>query len=231
MSDRRDPNAEMLAVVAARLGELRNEFVFVGGCASGLLITDPGAAPVRATGDVDVIVEAASLADYYAIGKKLRELGFAQGLTEGEPPYRWRSGELLLDVMPTDERILGFSNRWYPAAMASASRVELPGGLAIRLVAAPYFVATKLEAFFGRGRGDYLASQDLEDLIAVVDGRPLLVSEIAASGASLRKYLAETLTGLLAGGRFVEAISAHVDRGSPQRSPVVLERLQKIAGG
>ena len=229
MSAVHDPNAELLAAMAARLGELRERFVFVGGCATGLLITDPAAVPIRATRDVDVIIEVATLADYYALGAPLRAAGFTQDMAGGEPPYRWRAGEMLLDVMPTDERILGFSNRWYPSAIEKASRVALPGGLSIRLVTAPHFAATKLEAFFGRGRGDCLASHDLEDLLAVVDGRPELADEILASAAPLRAYLSATLASLLAEERFLEAVPAHIDTGSPQRSPLVIERLRRIA--
>jgi hypothetical protein len=50
--------------------------------------------------------------------------------------------------------------------------VELPSGAGVRSVSAPYFLATKLEAFDGRGSGDYLTSHDIEDLVAVIDGRP-----------------------------------------------------------
>ena len=52
---------------------------------------------------------------------------------------------------------------------------EVEPGLRIRVVTAPYFVATKLEAFRGRGRGDYISSHDLEDLLAVIDGRDVIV--------------------------------------------------------
>jgi predicted nucleotidyltransferase len=62
--------------------------------------------------------------------------------------------------------------------VATAETRLLPGGLSIRLVAPAYFIATKLEAFFGRGKGDYFGSHDLEDLIAVVDGRLTIVGEI-----------------------------------------------------
>src|ERR1700682_5225818 len=48
----------------------------------------------------------------------------------------------------------------------------------IRVVTAAFFVATKLEAFKGRGKGDFFGSRDLEDLISVVDGRATLVAEI-----------------------------------------------------
>jgi hypothetical protein len=29
---------------------------------------------------------------------------------------RWRRDGVVVDVMPVDERILGFSDRWYPTA-------------------------------------------------------------------------------------------------------------------
>jgi hypothetical protein len=80
---------------------------------------------------------------------------------------------LTIDVMPTDERILGFSNRWYAPAIASAQSIEIAGAR-IRLVTPPYFIATKFEAFNGRGNNDYSGSHDLEDVIAVIDGRLVL---------------------------------------------------------
>ena len=43
-----------------------------------------------------------------------------------------------------------------------AQETELQAGLRIRVVTAPYFLATKLEAFRGRKRGDYANSHDLE---------------------------------------------------------------------
>jgi dihydropteroate synthase len=64
------PNIEILAKVANALGELRERMTFVGGCATGLLITDPGASPVRATHDVDAVVAVVSLAEF--ISARLR---------------------------------------------------------------------------------------------------------------------------------------------------------------
>lgn len=43
------PNTELIGRMAEALGELRERLVFVGGCATALLITDPAATPVRAT--------------------------------------------------------------------------------------------------------------------------------------------------------------------------------------
>lgn len=55
-----------------------------------------------------------------------------------------------------------------------AQLIRLPSGKHIRMVSAPYFLITKLEAFDGRGGGDYLLSHDIEDIIAVLDGSPRL---------------------------------------------------------
>ncbi len=99
----------------------------------------------------------------------------------------------MLDVMPTDEDVLGFGNRWYHLAVRTAESVRLPSGRSIRLIAPPVFLATKLEAFHGRGGGDFLASHDLEDIAVVIDGRPELVNEVAACEIALRTYLSDEI--------------------------------------
>jgi hypothetical protein len=60
-----DPNLALLAGMAQALGPLREQVVFVGGCATGLLIDHPKLMDVRPTEDVDAIVEVASLAGYH----------------------------------------------------------------------------------------------------------------------------------------------------------------------
>jgi len=57
-------------------------------------------------------------------------------------------------------------------------------------VIALYFCATKLEAFAGRGKHDYQSSHDLEDLMAVVDGRPKLAGDIRSGPEDVRAYIA-----------------------------------------
>ncbi len=123
------PNLDLLESAAQKLRPLLPEIVFVGGCATGLLISDPGAAPVSRTYDVDVISEIVSYADYAAFSERLRALGFTEDSREGAPLCRWQHGELALDVMPLDASILGFSNRWYADALRTAVGVELPSGL------------------------------------------------------------------------------------------------------
>jgi hypothetical protein len=103
--------------------------------------------------------------------------------------------------MPLDERILGFSNRWYAEAMNHAETFVLEPSLTIRRIAAPFFLATKLEAFKGRGNGDFLLSHDLGDLLSVVDGRPELLEELRAQSNALRSYLSAEFSQLLSDPR------------------------------
>lgn len=87
--------------------------------------------------------------------------------------------------MPIDTEILGFSNQWYAPAATNAKLIQLPSSKQIRMVSAPYFLITKLEAFEGRGDGDYLMSHDIEDIIAVLDGRPKIISDIKQAETEL----------------------------------------------
>ena len=60
MINTRDVNIQMITTVARRLGNLREKVVFVGGCATGLFITDTAMPEVRVTKDVDVIIDIAT---------------------------------------------------------------------------------------------------------------------------------------------------------------------------
>ena len=178
-----------------------------------------------------MIVEVATHGGYIQVEEALRLQGFRNDSREGAPICRWRWEELLLDLMPTDPAILGFSNRWYPAAVATAEPCILPGGLRIRLIAPAYFIATKLEAFFGRGQGDYYGSHDLEDLVAVVDGRQSIVKELGEAAPALRSYLQEKLGALLMDPSFGYAVAGHLpgDPGSQARVPELMQRLRTMA--
>lgn len=53
-------NLELLIVAAKLLRPVLDELVFVGGCATGLLLSDEAAPEVRPTFDVDAIAEITS---------------------------------------------------------------------------------------------------------------------------------------------------------------------------
>lgn len=226
----RDPNVSVVEMVAAALSDLRSELVLVGGCSVGLLITDEARPAVRATIDVDLMAEVASLVDYYeGLSPRLRTCGFVEN---GDHMCRWTKGRLIIDVMPTTE-ILGHSvNRWYEAAVRSAEKHVLPNGLEMLVLSAPMLLATKLEAFHDRGNGDFLGSTDMEDIINVIDGRPELIDEVRRSPSEVRDFLQGEFDALLADQAFTEMLPGHLpgDEASQGRVPLLIERIRQLAG-
>ena len=223
-----DPNRELLESAADLLRPLLDELVFVGGCATGLLFTDPGSGGVRATYDVDATMELSGYGEYATIFEKLQGLGLKP---DREVTCRWHHRGLVIDVMPTDGDILGFTNRWYSPAVVTATTVNVTGA-SIRLITGPYFIATKLVAFHGRGGGDIAGSHDLEDLIAVIDGRPEIVGEVVNSAADVRDYIAAEIQALLNTRVFRDALPGFLlpDVANQERLPVLQDRLRKLAG-
>lgn len=223
-----DPNLYLLDSMVRRLGEIAEDLVFVGGCATGLLVTTPRAQSVRVTNDVDVVAEAATISQYHAIEARLRKAGFSP---DPEVICRWRASGMQLDVMPSSPDVLGFANRWYPQAIATALERKLPSGRNIRHVAGAEFLATKFEAFRDRGNGDYLASHDIEDIVTVLDGREEIETEVGAAPRDVREYLVNALAPALRDDAFITALSGHLpgDPATQARLPLLMSRLGRIA--
>jgi hypothetical protein len=226
---RDDPNLPTLRTIAQALGELREQVVFLGGAVAGLLVTDPLAEGVRATRDVDAVVQAGR-AQFQRVQRELARRGFHED-TDSGVICRWihRDSGVVFDLMPENPDVLGFANRWYPYAVATAQRVALGGDLSIRLATAVAFVATKLEAFASRGRGDVLASHDLEDVLNIVDGREELVWELADASAEVRHAVAQAFAGLLARPGFLDVLPGLI--AEPERASIVAARLRAMATG
>jgi len=220
----------MLAVVATALGEeILKEVAFVGGCTTGLLVTDDfSKQSVRFTDDVDLIVTAIGKAGWYQFQEKMRLLGFTES-SEDDVSCRMRLGELKVDFMPDDATVLGFTNRWYKQALESANSIQLNDELAIRIVSPVFFIGTKLEAYKGRGNSDPLSSHDIEDVLTVLDGRDELVQEILSSSTELRKYIQVELQDLLKNSLFEYAVQAATASNS-EREKILVNRIQKIVG-
>lgn len=196
---RRSPNRDRLVRTARLLRPLIGELVFVGGQVAELLVTDPAAVRVRPTDDVDVVVPVTTRTAYHTLQLRLMALGFTPDHRAGAPVCRMRTADdLILDVMPLDEAILGFSNRWYPYALASATTLTLELGLDVRIASAAAFLAMKWEAFNARGLADPMSSHDLEDLITVVAGRAAIVEDVHAASEEIRQFIREQTTALLA---------------------------------
>jgi len=221
-----NPNLPLLEDAVRKLAPFLNEIVFVGGVTLGLLITDEAAAPIRGTTDVDVIADIVTYADYIAFSERLRLAHFTE---DEELTCRWHNENLMLDVLALNKEVLGFTNIWYESALHHASSLSLPGGASIRVITAPFFLATKIEAFRGRGKMDFQASHDLEDFVAVIEGRENVVPEIAESPQAVRDYLAQAAKSLLAEPRFLDVLPGFVL--DDERVPLIKNRLAAISSG
>ena len=224
-----ESNVGLIEVVASALGPLLNQFVFIGGSATCLLITDVSRPSVRATVDVDLLVEVSCKGDYYRLSEQLRNQGFREN---SDLICRWTVRGILVDVMPTDGRVLGFANSWAARAVETAATVALPSGVQIRLITPSLFVATKIEAFLGRGDGNFRESHDLEDIVNLFDGRPELLKEIQASDPDVREYLEDEVGAMLGQADFLDSLHWHFggDAISQARVPELIRRLRQVAG-
>lgn len=219
---------EMLECVAEALGEsLVAETAFVGGCVVPLLVTDPVVTGrARTTDDVDLIVEAVGRVGWYRLAEALRQRGFREAQDE-DVICRMRISGLAVDFMPIDSRILGFTNRWYPDALASAAWYALDSGRRVRCVDPIHFIATKIEAFEGRGEGDFLGSRDMEDILALLDGRDALEQEIRQTTPELQAFLAGKMDGFLKSNDFEYAVQSTARE--PGREDVLFDRIERMA--
>lgn len=226
-----EDNVTMISAVASAIGpDLCADFAFVGGCTTGLLLTDSYTRQqVRHTDDVDLIVHVISRADWYSLLEKLRAKGFKEDMHSDAPICAMYLDELRVDFMPDDPQILSFSNVWYKDAYSKAMEYQLKDGLSIRLVRPEYFVATKLEAYLGRGNHDPLGSRDIEDILILIDGRPELSRELLAAPVELRKYVSSQLKSLTRHSMFEYAVSATANE-DPDREALILERIKLFIG-
>lgn len=219
----------MLETVAEALGEdLRERLVFVGGCTTVLFITDPIVLEsVRATDDVDLIVDLVGRAQWVELQDDLRQRGFTES-PEDDVICRMRLDGLKVDFMPDDESILGFSNRWYAKGIETAATCSLTDRLNIKRLTPELFVAIKLEAYLGRGSDDLLASRDIEDILLVIDGREEIVAEIQNANADVRLYIAERFQALLNHSEFDYFLEGNI-QGPEGRVDIVMERFVAIS--
>lgn len=218
----------LIAAAVAMGKKLRSQSVFVGGATVFLYLDDQDSEEIRATDDVDVIVELASRAEWYEIERIARDAGFNQSLTEDDPICRFRQGHITLDIMPTLDDILGFTNSWYIPAFRTADTIHLLETLDIRVVSLQYFMATKLAAYQGRGQGDLLSSKDAEDLFVVLGGRRKLIKEFESFNPEVRNFIAGALAEIQANGNYANALAGNFSPALAERIRTTINNLIQI---
>ncbi|NDK57584.1 nucleotidyl transferase AbiEii/AbiGii toxin family protein [Pontibacter fetidus] len=201
-------NREVIKKVALGLQELKQDMVFVGGATLSIYADDPAADPVRPTSDIDLSVSLAGYGAWNKLQERLQELGFYPD-SKSKVICRFTYKGIMIDVMPDDPKILGFTNPWYRSGLERSLLTQVTDGLEIRVLPVAYFLATKFSAYYSRG-GDPRMSHDFEDIIYVTDNRLNLIEEIAAAPLEVRSYLQQEY-GLIWNNRYRdEILSCHL---------------------
>ncbi len=212
-----------IKVVYDALEELANEVVFVGG-ATVALYADRPSGEARPTDDVDILVELIHYRDYAAIEERLRSKGFTND-TESGVICRYRVQGIIVDVMPTGENALGFTNLWYEKGYATAVTHALDEHYSIKIFQPVYFLATKMEAFNNRGGGDGRWSSDFEDIVYVLNNRTSIWEELQTADKEVKAYLKEQFRSLLENEYISEWISVHLEQYEQKRVRMIIGEL------
>lgn len=185
-------NLGVVKTIANALGSLNEQVVYVGGAVVSLYINDPAANEVRPTKDVDISVSVSSLVELEDLREELIKRGFYQS-AEDDVICRFRYQDILVDVMST--RPVGWapSNQWFAPGFLYKEYVNI-NGKQIAILPLPYYLATKLSAFFDRGASDARMSHDMEDITYILDNRIDLVEVIRNAPQDVRTYLKTAFT-------------------------------------
>ena len=224
-------NITMLQIVAKGLGELKTNVVFVGGSVAELYADIPAASDIRTTLDIDCIIKLRSRMAHARLEEKLRTMGFVNDTSMGAPICRWIFHGIKVDIMPTDENILGFSNYWYSEGIENKITKRLSKGTEINVLSPEYYLASKFEAHKNRGGNDLRQSHDFEDIIFIIDNCNDLLEIIKKANHSVRDYLKEECQILLANNNLIEGLESALPYGAgDQRIIMITEIIRNISG-
>ncbi len=220
-------NIRMIETVAKGLNEKLPEVVFVGGSVMEFYVDDKAISSPRGTDDVDIVVEVATRASYDNFEEELRNMGFINDVSG--PACRMIYNEVKVDIITTIQSAGGFTNKWYVEGFEKSVTVKA-GSTEINIFRVEYYIASKLEAFKGRGEGNLITSRDFEDIVYVFDGRKDISDDLLAAGGDVKEYLKKELSALIGNSDIEEALNAHVGfAGTVGRADRILEIFKVIS--
>jgi hypothetical protein len=202
-------NIGVVKKIAVALKHLRSKVAFVGGAMISLYADDPAADEVRPTKDIDLSLTLESYGAWAKLQEELATLGFQPDQTS-KVICRFLYDDVTVDIMPDDEKVIGFSNPWYRPGLQNVQSYQLPIGPDINILPLPYFLATKFSAFHGRGKGNHVTSHDFEDIIYLTDNATTVVNQIKAADTDVKDYLKKEYRSVWGNSNRTEIISCHL---------------------
>lgn len=219
-------NITRIKAVANALSTLNEKVVFIGG-ATISLYPDRQVFEIRPTDDVDVIIEILNYKNRAELEGKLRTIGFTNDVESGII-CRFKIQGIVVDIMPTNDPSIGFSNQWYPQGFNRSVDYNIDEGQTIQILSAPYFIATKFVAFKDRGKSDGRTSHDFEDIIYVLENRKSIWEELNNSDENVKKYLRSEFLNLFNNPNLSEWIDCHVERGIAPATSNIINSIEEF---
>lgn len=216
-------NWERLLSVARALGPLHERVVYVGGAVVSLYADRYPQEELRLTKDVDIFLEIASIAELEALRLQLKSLGFRQS-AEDSVMCRFRLHNIKVDVMATREVDWAPANPWFEPGLEYLWNVTRDG-IDFKILSAPFFLATKLSAFHGRGGNDPRTSHDIEDIVYVLQNRTNIEEELMTAPEAVRKFLKLFACEVLESILWQEAVLYNLPHGQQTQSFVRIRQI------
>lgn len=191
--------------VALRLDSLLEDVVFVGGSVVALYADDPAATEARPTDDIDIVVGITARSAFSLFEEKIRQLGF-KNVIDSAFIGRYKINEIIVDVMPINEDILGFTNKWYKEGIGKSFLYKIDDEVSVRLMPFHYFIASKIEAHNSRNKGDLRQSKDFEDIVYSFDNKLDPLTDLQQASGDVDAYLKEEMNNLMEDINFHEGV-------------------------
>ena len=221
-------NLALVAEVAEGLKELREKMVFIGGAVISLYTDDPAADEIRPTTDIDMTINLANYYEWTQMLERLSELNFHPD-PQGQSICSYQYRKIAIDIMPAEDSSIGISNQWYKPGFQTLQTITLAEGICINILASPYFLATKLEAFNDRGNNDFYGSHDYEDIIYLLDNRTTIVEEILSADEPVKNYIKQHLAKIKNHPQANEILAMHIHPlVREERFQLLLQKLEQI---
>lgn len=188
-------NRGVIKKIALALGELNSSVVYVGGATVGLYINDPAADDVRPTMDIDISLSLVSLTELENIRNNLINKGFKQS-HEDNVICRFRYEDVIVDFMNTTPLGWAPGNRWFGSGFLNKELIKIEDQN-IFVLPLPYFIASKIDAYYDRGANEPRMSSDFEDIIYIIDNNTNFVNEIMSAEKDVQYFIQNELKTFL----------------------------------
>jgi hypothetical protein len=120
------------------------------------------------------------------------------------------------------------SNRWFMPGFQKAIDYNLEE-VVVKILPLPYFLASKLDAFFDRGIKDLYGSHDFEDILYIFNYTTTLGEQISSADKDVKLYLIECSNKILNSESIMAVIPGHLYyETADERFEIIKGRLEKI---